>query len=137
MSVASKPRPMMLMTDPKPNEAFEWTQEPWGRALRCTALPVPHLFTSRDLTLRGEEGEWAAVAASLGVPPERLLLVKQVHGIRVAAARRGARPWPKPEADIVITDDPSAAIGVRVADCAPVLLFDARTNTAGAVHAGW
>jgi YfiH family protein len=127
----------MLMTDPKPNEAFEWTQEPWGRALRCAALAVPHLFTSRDLTLRGEEGEWAAVSASLDVPPERLLLVKQVHGVRVAVARRGTRAWPKPEADIVITDDPSGAIGVRVADCAPILLFDARTNTAGAVHAGW
>jgi len=128
----------MLMTDPKPNEPFEWTQEPWGRALRCSALHAPHLFTSRDVTLRADEGEWAAVSASLGVARDRLLLVKQVHGARVAVARRGGpAAWPKPEADIVITDDPSVAIGVRVADCAPVLLFSAAVNAVAAVHAGW
>ena len=82
--------------------------------------------------------EWAAVATSMGVAPDRLLLVKQVHGIRVAVARRGASaPWARPEADIIVTDDPSVAIGVRVADCAPVLLHDPVTRAVGAAHAGW
>jgi YfiH family protein len=66
-----------------------------------------------------------------------LLLVKQVHGIDVAVARRGVIAWPRPQADIVITDDPAVAIGVRTADCAPILLFDPCRNIAGAVHAGW
>jgi YfiH family protein len=137
MSVASNPSPMMPM-DPEPSRAFAWTQEPWGRALRCARLPAPHLFTSRDLTLRDDDREWTAVAASLGVSRERLLLVKQVHGIDVAVARKGmVSNWPRPEADAVITDDPSVAIGVRVADCAPVLLFDPVKNLAGAAHAGW
>jgi len=138
MSVASNPSPMMLMTDPQPTGAFEWTQAPWGRALRCTALRAPHLFTSRDVELRDNADEWTAVAASLGVSRERLLLIRQVHGTRVAVARRGqSQPWPGPEADIIISDDPDVAIGVRVADCAPVLLWDRRTGAAGAVHAGW
>ena len=124
--------------DPQPTGAFEWTQEPWGRALRCTALPARHLFTSRDLILRADEHEWRAVAGSLGVPRERLLLVKQVHGTRVVVARRGwTPPWQRPEADIIATDDPSIAIGVRIADCAPVLLLDRRTGGVAAVHAGW
>jgi polyphenol oxidase len=140
---------MMLMTDPQPSGAFEWTQEPWGRALRCAALPARHLFTTRDVDLRDEK-EWDAVAASLGVARDRLLLIRQVHGTAVAIARRGredsrsevrdprsenAPRWP--EADILISDDPDVAIGVRVADCAPVLLFDRRTGAAGAAHAGW
>jgi hypothetical protein len=138
MSVASKPRPMMPMTDPQPTGPFQWTQEPWGRALRCTALPAPHLFTSRDLMLRDDEHEWDAVAASLGVPRGRLLLIKQVHGVDAAVVRRGDQlPWSRPQADIIVTDDPSVAIGVRVADCAPILLVDPRTKTAGAIHAGW
>lgn len=113
-------------------------QEPWGRALRSAALPAPHLFTSRDVELREDEDEWVSVAASLGVTPERLLLVRQVHGTGVAIARRGrALPWPRPEADIIISDDPDVAIGVGVADCAPILLFDRRSGAAGAVHAGW
>lgn len=137
MSVASNPSPMMLMTDPQPTGAFEWTQAPWGRALRCTALGAPHLFTSRDIELRDNAGEWTAVAASLGVSRERLLLIRQVHGTTVAVARRGQwQSWSR-EADIIISDDPDVAIGVRVADCAPVLLWDRRTGAAGAVHAGW
>jgi hypothetical protein len=127
---------MMDMTDPKPNDAFEWTQEPWGRALRCRRLAVPHLFSSRDLVLREDEREWDAVSASLGVTRDRLLLIKQVHGIHAAVARRnGAPSWPT--ADIIVTDDPSIAIGVRVADCAPVLLYDPVRNAVGAAHAGW
>ena len=99
-------------------------------------MPVPHLFTSRDLELREDPGEWSAVAASLGVASERLLLITQVHGIQAAMARRDVA-WMRPQADIIATADPSVAIGVRVADCAPVLLYDAVRNVAGAAHAGW
>jgi YfiH family protein len=129
---------MMPMSDPQPSGAFEWTQEPWGRALRCTRLPVPHIFTSRDLLLLHDADEWAAAAASLCVPQERLLLIHQVHGTDVAVARRGATgSWRRPEADVVVTDEPDVAIGVRVADCAPILLYDGRQGVAGAIHAGW
>jgi YfiH family protein len=128
----------MMAIDPQPTGAFAWTQEPWGRALRCTALPARHLFTSRDLVLRDDEGEWDAVAASLGVARDRLLLVKQVHGRSIAVARRGETDgWQRPEADAIVTDDPSVAIGVRVADCAPLLVFDPVRRVAAAVHAGW
>jgi len=128
----------MAIPDPQPTGAFEWTQEPWGRALRCTRLAAPHLFTSRDLVLRDNDGEWASVSDSLGVAPARLLLVKQVHGVAVAIARAGTTAaWQKPEADAIVTDDPTVAIGVRTADCAPVLLYDGSRNVAAAAHAGW
>ena len=130
--------PMTMMTDPQPTGPFEWTQEPWGRALRCSALPVPHLFTSRDVMLRDDEGEWTAVARSLGVTSDRLRLLRQVHGVDVAIARRDEpAPATRPEADIIVTDDPSIAIGVRTADCAAILLYDRARNVAGAAHAGW
>jgi purine-nucleoside/S-methyl-5'-thioadenosine phosphorylase / adenosine deaminase len=126
------------MSDPQPTDAFTWTQEPWGRALRCTRIAAPHLFSSRDVTLRENAAEWAAVGGSLGVAADRLLLVKQVHGIHVAVVRRGeSTPWPRPQADIIVSDDPGVAIGVRVADCAPVLLYDPVMHAAGAAHAGW
>src|SRR3954462_2252932 len=109
MSVASKPRPMMGMpvtSDPKPTDAFQWTQEPWGRALRCTSLPAPHLFTSRDVELREDEGEWAAVAPPLRLGRDGLMLTTQAPGINAAVARRGPQwPAPPPQADIIITDD--------------------------------
>ena len=129
---------MMLMSQPQPNGPFTWVQEPWGAALTCTVLPAPHLFTSADVELREDAAEWQAVAASLGVTRERLLLISQVHGTAVAVARRGRTdPWARPEADIIISDDPFVAIGVRVADCAPILLVDRARQAVGAIHAGW
>lgn len=114
-------------------------QAPWGPALRCLPLAevAPHVFTIGNLRLRDDPTEWRAVARSLEVSSDRLLLVRQVHGNRVAVRRRGAAEWIIPEADAAVSDDPSAAIAVRVADCAPILMADRRTGAVGAVHAGW
>lgn len=131
---------MMFMPELQPSGAFEWTQAAGGRALRCRPLleHAPHLFTTRDLELRDSDAEWGAVAAAVGVDPARLRLIRQVHGVGVALVRAGAdAPLARPEADIVISDDPDTAIGVRVADCAPVLLADTRLGSVAAAHAGW
>jgi YfiH family protein len=128
------------MIYPKPSGGFEWAQVPWGTVLRCRPLleAADHLFTAHDLVLRGSETEWEAVAAAMGVERERLLLVSQVHRAEVAVARRDrVTPWVRPEADVMVSDDPSSAIGVRVADCAPVLLADRRSQAVAAAHAGW
>jgi purine-nucleoside/S-methyl-5'-thioadenosine phosphorylase / adenosine deaminase len=88
--------------------------------------------------LRDDETEWTAVARSLGVALDRLRLVKQVHGIHAIVVHRGESPPPaRPQGDIIVTDDPGLAIGVRVADCAPVLLHDPISQAVGAAHAGW
>ena len=74
----------------------------------------------------------------MNVPPAQVRLIKQVHGAAVAIARRGdPQTWTTPEADAVISDDPAAAIAVRVADCTPVLIADRRLGAVAAVHAGW
>lgn len=99
---------------------------------------APHLFTIGNLQLRDDPSEWNAVARVLDVAPDRLLLIRQVHGASVAVRRPSENGlWPLPEADILVSSDPSAAIAVRVADCAPILIADAATGVVGAVHAGW
>ena len=40
-------------------------------------------------------------------------------------------------ADAVVTSDRGVLLGVRVADCVPVLLYDPSVPAVGAVHAGW
>ena len=130
----------MFMPELQPSGAFEWTQAAGGRALQCRPLLdyAPHLFTTRDLELRDSSAEWRAVAGAVGAGPDRLRLIRQVHGVGVAIVRAdGDAPSVRPEADIVISDDPDTAIGVRVADCAPVLLADTRGGGVAAVHAGW
>lgn len=128
------------MSLPQPSGAFEWTQAAWGDVLRCRPLldVADHLFTTRNLRLRDEPREWDQVAAALGVPVSHLLLISQVHRADVAVARRDrAGEWVRPRADVIVSDDPASAVGVRVADCVPVLLADRRTGAVGAAHAGW
>src|SRR4029079_2716001 len=138
MSVASNPSPMMPISVLQPSGEFSWTQAPWGSVLTCAALEARHVFTTNNLELRDDEREWREVAAFLDVSPGRLLLVRQVHGTTVAVARRGNEDsWNRPEADIIVSNDPDVAIGVRVADCAPILMVDEKRGAAGAVHAGW
>ena len=108
--------------------------------LRCIPLHTiaDHFFTAGDLQLRGDETEWAAVAGAAGVCPDRLLRLRQVHRANAVVARRGRTgAWNDPEADIILSDDPTSAVCVRVADCAPVLLADRRIGAVAAAHAGW
>jgi YfiH family protein len=128
------------MVLPQPNDGFEWTQASWGPVLRCRPLlaVADHFFTSSNLELRDERREWQAVAREVGVDPEQVLLLRQVHGAATAVARRGrSSPWTRPEADVAVTDDCASAIAVRVADCTPILLADRRLGVVGAAHAGW
>ena len=115
-------------------------QAPWGRVLRCRPLAAvaPHFFTDGSIALRDNEAEWRAVAALAGVEHDRLLLLHQVHGSTIASAPVGRREaWTRPEADAAVSNDPSSALVVRVADCAPILIGDRRTGVVAAVHAGW
>ena len=115
-------------------------QAPWGAVLQCVPLAAAarHFFTAGDLSLRGDAGEWQAVASFAGVAPDNLLLMAQTHGADVADASAGtARPWLRPAADILISNDPDSAVGVRVADCVPILLAEETGRVVSAVHAGW
>jgi YfiH family protein len=61
----------------------------------------------------------------------------QVHG---TAALVVSQPWPldaRPKADAMVTATPGMALGVLTADCAPVLLADAKARVIAAAHAGW
>lgn len=78
----------------------------------------------------------ARVAGWMGVSPEALLSVYQIHSPDVLTIRE---PFPcdRPKADAMVTDRPGLALGVSTADCGPVLFADAEACVIGAAHAGW
>lgn len=61
----------------------------------------------------------------------------QVHGCTVHPASPG--PWQRQEGDGLWTQTPGLTLGVRVADCVPVLLAGATPSGpwVAALHAGW
>jgi YfiH family protein len=75
------------------------------------------------------------LAEGIGLAPERLVWMEQVHG-RTVAVVDGPRSEPLPATDGVVTAEPGLVMAVLVADCVPVLLADPVAGVVGAVHAG-
>jgi polyphenol oxidase len=90
-------------------------------------LPVDAFFTTRafhdDLCGPGE-----------GLQSEKAYMPVQRHTDQVLVIENDLEPR---VADAVITKRKGLVIGVKVADCVPVLLYDRQKQIAGAVHAGW
>ncbi len=61
--------------------------------------------------------------------PEHILILRQVHSCAILDAAG--------EGDGVVSAEPGRLIGVRTADCVPILLADKRTQSVAAIHAGW
>ncbi|MFC0282646.1 peptidoglycan editing factor PgeF [Camelimonas abortus] len=77
----------------------------------------------------------ARMAAALGVAPDRLLSLWQIHSAAVVTV---AGPWrERPRADAMVTATPGLALGIATADCGPVLFADQTSRVIGAAHAGW
>jgi YfiH family protein len=98
-----------------------------------------HVFPERDMTdarileVLGLGSQFSESGDAVGV-----VQVKQVHGATVAFAQDASRRAGC-EADALVARaaDGRVAVGVRVADCVPVLIASADTGDVAAVHAGW
>ncbi len=85
-----------------------------------------------------------AYLRQLGLDPNHLICARQVHGTDVATVTdddrgRGSieRESALPNTDAIVTNTQGLPIGIHVADCTPIWLYDPETRTAGLVHAGW
>jgi len=136
----------------QPAAGFAWLETAHGPSLVCRALApwASTYFTTRSWRLgspasRADGAAWDSVASTVGVPLDRLVRLKQVHGAAVVVVRQNAANGSDAnvatgaldEADVVVSDDPSRALTIQTADCVPILLVDPRTGAVGAAHAGW
>ncbi|MFO0600072.1 MAG: peptidoglycan editing factor PgeF [Myxococcaceae bacterium] len=120
-------------------------------------LTVPTLRSRHGFPTRAggrSQGAWASLNSSLvvgddeaavranlslladaaGVTAAQLITVKQVHGDRVVDA---ADALATTEADALVTTSRGVAVGVRTADCLPILIEAPGAGAVAAVHAGW
>jgi len=71
---------------------------------------------------------------TLSFAPSNLLQSEQVHGTNIAIVEANDPPG---QVDALITNQRNLFLSVRVADCAPVLLYEPEKHVVAAVHAGW
>lgn len=125
------------------------------RAPACPVTTLVHGFSTRlgghsqgpyeSLNLGGAWGDaqdklqanYATLAQLGGYDPAELVMVKQVHGNAVV---RASQCDASTQADGIYAfrDDPGPKLlGVRTADCVPVLLTSLRGDRFAALHSGW
>lgn len=68
-------------------------------------------------------------------PPPDVVTLDQVHSASVIA--NYGRPARRDPGDALIENTPGIAIGIKTADCVPILFADPVRRAVAAVHAGW
>jgi YfiH family protein len=99
---------------------------------------VPPVFAGERVkgffTTKGSGVERDAIASRFGVAEADVCMPLQQHTDRVAVIDHDLEAR---VADAVVTRRKGIVIGVKVADCVPVLIFEKIKGVIAAVHAGW
>ena len=118
--------------------SFVWDErgvlrfEPWAR------LPwLRHGFSSRSTGDFRERSHEESLEL-LGDDDLDLATVRQTHSATVWRVEQSLEARPERlEGDALIGGQRGILMGVRTADCGPILIVDHRRRAAAAVHAGW
>ena len=77
-----------------------------------------------------------SVAKKMNVERDKLILMHQTHSCKVVEIKKNNYKK-KVIADAMITKMKGFSLGVVTADCVPILLYDAKNQIIGCIHAGW
>lgn len=77
---------------------------------------------------------YAFLFKTIGWNPDELAIAKQIHGSVVKTVKN---PGIYHDCDGLVTDQIGLAIGIQVADCAAILLYEPEVGIIAALHAGW
>jgi YfiH family protein len=69
--------------------------------------------------------------------PTGIKTIKQIHSSIVLHASASGGIDATAEGDALISNQPGVHVGVRTADCVPILLVDPTVPVVAAIHAGW
>jgi polyphenol oxidase len=118
----------------------EWYHDSLGGIIAAVALlrsktleaaGLLHAFPERGVT----DDE---LARAMGLPlASAIACVKQVHGADAIEATDAAVAGAGADALVARAGRGPVAVGVRVADCVPVLAADEASGDVAAIHAGW
>jgi polyphenol oxidase len=150
----SRARDEQILTD----TGFHWRERDGVKVLVCDALECAGFtngfstrvggvspFPENDLNLSGFDHDTAENIRenrrrflSVFEGDFRLATVWQVHGDAIKLVDdEQAIAESELKFDALVSDLPNVLVGVKTADCVPVLMGDPRTGAFAAVHAGW
>jgi len=72
---------------------------------------------------------------ALNLNESKIVFPKQTHSANVGIVKSDQEIFP--DTDALITNIPGICIGVRTADCVPILLYDPVQKAVAAIHSGW
>jgi hypothetical protein len=141
---------------------FKFSKRNNVQYLECTALGkydfITHAFCTRwggisegrfaNLNFSVREGDkernvaenWNILCDSFNIPLDHFLTVNQIHEDGILVINNNYEDLHEKQGldyDGIITNMPGLAIGVKTADCVPILLVDKLRRVTGTIHAGW
>jgi hypothetical protein len=122
---------------PEPNAEFfpALAAVPGLRHAFSLREPGLDVRVEREAALKALDGAHLALRASVGVADRAFVTARQVHG-RAVAAVTASDAGAQPEADGLVTDDPSVCLGIYLADCCAIYLVDPERRAIGLLHSG-
>jgi polyphenol oxidase len=110
-----------------------------------TELPFAHpaWLTLRQAGDMRESGARRGVLEAIGIAPESVCMVRQIHSRRLrfadelVAAGSTAAGDDRLEADGILSVAGGPVLAVGVGDCVPIFVADTRTGAYGILHSGW
>jgi hypothetical protein len=103
----------------------------------------PRPFDSLNISLsKGDQAEHVSenrrrIARAFGFHTENLILLNQVHQDRILVLKESPPVLPSLlEYDASITNAPNTFLGIKTADCLPIMLIDSKKKVIAAIHAG-
>jgi len=98
----------------------------------------PHNLDYSDIkaffTTKALNGNLKDLLKDINLSESDVFLPIQKHTSKIIIIENDLKPQ---VADAVLTKRKGVLIGIHVADCVPILLFDKEKSLVGAVHAGW
>jgi YfiH family protein len=96
-----------------------------------------HGFSTRALGDCREKKNYQKFLETIGVGVENLVLAQQVHGNKIKVVKYQDRGKIISGVDGLLTRDWQVILGIRSADCLPILFWEPQAKIIGAAHAGW
>jgi YfiH family protein len=108
-----------------------------AHSLRDSSQPNNFSMTAGGATPEIAATNLNAFAKLVGFPDSQLATLKQEHGDGIYELAGQYDQHNRPTSDALITNQVGWLVGVRVADCIAVLVYDPANQAIAVIHSGW